>query len=88
MINEITISMLESGMHDFGESGRSFLYHSLVQFLLKDEEEVEDVELQPIMIEQLTRVIALTLFLFGSATVVFIGEIIVFYWRKWLDRKH
>lgn len=86
MINEITITMLEKGMQEFGESRQSFSNSRIIQHLLGDEEENDD--LQPMIIEQLIRVIALALFLFGSATAVFIGEIIVFRWKKWLDRKH
>lgn len=85
-IDRTTISISENGMYEFGEGLRKVAHLKGAQRLIGDTS--EDDDLHSMFFEQIKRVMLFTLSLYGVATIVFIGEIIVFRWKKWRHRKH
>lgn len=82
-INNVTISMIESGLDKFFKS-----YTAFVQMMFRAKYVEDDVDaLQPLTLQQLKRPMLFIVSLYGVATIVFMLEksieIITIIWIKW-----
>lgn len=88
-IVKVVNRMTEHGFYQFYQSFSRFKYKNIVekvkQLTGNDEDEIE---LEPIMLEQLKKPIIIYACLNGIATIIFIVEILLFKWLKWRDSKH
>lgn len=84
-VDRIASSMSENGLYQFYNSFAEFSYKS---YISHNNPQSNDGEIPPITMQQFKRMMLFILCLNGSATVVFLAEILIFMWMDWRNRMY